>query len=165
MLTFPKPRRMLIESTAMGIDAETVSPARSPTYTVTAPKNNPARIPSRIARSVNSGRFCSAGTYGRNSSAGAVELHGLLATAHPRSSTLSRRELNRDAGHYGLLFGAGILESLGLRRGHNNSRRRASASERANLRSARGDTRSACAASAAASAGSTSRAYTSARRA
>src|SRR5580704_6076942 len=124
MLTFPKPRRMLIESTAMGIDAETVSPARSPTYTVTAPKNNPARIPSRMARSVNSGRFCSAGTYGRNSSAGAVELHGLLATAHPRSSarqlvSASPREINRDAGHYGLIRAAGILESFALRRGHN----------------------------------------------
>ena len=31
MLTLPKPRRMLILSTAMGIEAETVRPARKPT--------------------------------------------------------------------------------------------------------------------------------------
>ena len=36
-----------MESTAMGIEAETVSPARRPTYTVTAPKNRPARMPSK----------------------------------------------------------------------------------------------------------------------
>ena len=51
-----------MESTAMGIDADTVSPARKPTYTVTAPKNSPASTPSRIARKVNSGRIVSAAT-------------------------------------------------------------------------------------------------------
>ena len=50
----PNARRMLIDSTAMGIDAETVSPARSPTYTDTAPNSTPNSAPKMIARSVNS---------------------------------------------------------------------------------------------------------------
>ena len=38
METLPLSRRKLIEMTAMGMEAATVSPARRPTYTVTAPK-------------------------------------------------------------------------------------------------------------------------------
>ena len=62
MLTLPNARKMLMDSTEMGIEAETVSPARNPTYTVTAPKNSPASTPSRTARSVNSGRIVSEAT-------------------------------------------------------------------------------------------------------
>src|SRR5579872_7343810 len=94
MLTLPKARRMLIESTAMGIDAETVSPARSPTYTVTAPKKSPATIPARMARKVNSATPFSESMYGLNSSGGAVELHVFVAKRH-----LSQACRERSMGH------------------------------------------------------------------
>ena len=55
---------MLIDSTAMGIDAATVNPARRPTYTVTAPNMMPKNDPSKTARKVNSGRLSPAGTNG-----------------------------------------------------------------------------------------------------
>jgi hypothetical protein len=63
----PNARRMLIESTEIGIEAATVSPAFRPTYTVTAPKMMPKSDPSRSARKVNSGRFSSGETKGSNS--------------------------------------------------------------------------------------------------
>jgi hypothetical protein len=53
-----------MESTAMGIEAETVSPARKPTYTVTAPNKIPNNPPKKMALNVNSGLISSAGTYG-----------------------------------------------------------------------------------------------------
>ena len=53
----PNARRMLIDNTEIGIDAATVSPARRPTYTVTAPKMMPKTEPSNNARTVNSGGF------------------------------------------------------------------------------------------------------------
>src|SRR5271169_1271614 len=68
----PNARRMLIERTAIGMEAETVSPARRPTYTDTAPNI--------IARRLNSRTLSSASTYGRNSPGGAVELQGFVAT-------------------------------------------------------------------------------------
>ena len=45
---------MEIDSTAMGIDAETVSPARNPTYTETAPNSAPKIAPRITARQLNS---------------------------------------------------------------------------------------------------------------
>jgi hypothetical protein len=60
----PKARRMLMESTAMGMEAATVRPARRPTYTVTAPKITPKTEPRKRARKVNSGRFSPGGTNG-----------------------------------------------------------------------------------------------------
>jgi hypothetical protein len=51
-----------MESTAIGMDAATVSPARNPTYTVTAPKSKAKTHPSKTARTVNSGRDSLAGT-------------------------------------------------------------------------------------------------------
>ena len=51
----PNARRMLMDSTEMGIDAATVRPARRPTYTVTAPNMMPKMEPSSSARKVNSG--------------------------------------------------------------------------------------------------------------
>src|SRR5712671_5515500 len=55
-----------IASTAIGIDALTVRPARSPRYTVEAPKINPKTTPMTIALAVNSAGDCVAGTYGWN---------------------------------------------------------------------------------------------------
>src|SRR5690348_16090309 len=85
-VALPNARRMLMDSTAIGIDAETVSPARKPTYTVIAPKKSPAKIPRTIARVVNSGIIFSEGMYGRNSPGGATELHGFEGAA-PFAST------------------------------------------------------------------------------
>src|SRR5579862_5728248 len=79
----PNARKMLIDNTAIAIDADTVNPARNPTYTVTAPNNNPNNAPSTTARKVNSASDSSAGTYGLNSPGGAVELQALFAIAKP----------------------------------------------------------------------------------
>src|ERR1700689_2652855 len=76
----PNGRRMLIERTAIGIEAETVRPARKPTYTETAPNRIPNSEPNMIARRLNSRTLSSASTYGRNSPGGAVELQGFVAT-------------------------------------------------------------------------------------
>src|SRR6266849_7917492 len=87
MVERPKARRILMESTEMGIEAETVSPARRPTYTVTAPKRSPKSAPRITARMVNSFRLSSADTYVRNSPGGAVELQ-----ARPRIAVGSLTE-------------------------------------------------------------------------
>ncbi len=62
------PNRLSTEmaSTAIGIDAETVRPARSPRYTVDAPKMRPNSTPRTIALAVNSATDCSAATNGLN---------------------------------------------------------------------------------------------------
>ncbi len=62
--------RTEIARTAIGIDALTVSPARSPRYTVDAPNSSPNRIPMTMAFPVNSGGDCAAGTYGWKPDAG-----------------------------------------------------------------------------------------------
>ena len=54
IVDLPNARRMEIDSTAMGIDAETVSPARNPTYTETAPNSAPKIAPRITARQLNS---------------------------------------------------------------------------------------------------------------
>ena len=51
---------------AFGKDHGSSQPARSPTYTVTAPNNTPNTAPSSSARTVNSGRVSVAGTNGLN---------------------------------------------------------------------------------------------------
>ncbi len=48
--------------TAMGMEALTVSPARSPRYTVEAPNSSPNSTPRKIALAVNSAIDCDAGT-------------------------------------------------------------------------------------------------------
>src|SRR2546427_564382 len=53
-----------IASTAIGIDALTVRPARRPRYTVDAPKINPKSTPMTIALAVNSAGDCVGRTYG-----------------------------------------------------------------------------------------------------
>src|SRR6266852_4450038 len=62
MVDRPNARRMLIDSTEIGIDADTVSPARNPTYTVTAPNSSPNSAPSSTALSVNSAGLSPVGT-------------------------------------------------------------------------------------------------------
>jgi hypothetical protein len=62
MVERPNARKMLIDSTEIGIDADTVNPARNPTYTVTAPNNSPNSPPSSTARNENSVKLCAAGT-------------------------------------------------------------------------------------------------------
>src|SRR5438309_10857435 len=64
-----------IASTAIGIEALTVRPARSPRYTVEAPKSKPNSTPMTIAFAVNSAGDCVAGAYGLN--AGGVAVIGL----------------------------------------------------------------------------------------
>ncbi len=60
------PKRLSTEmaSTAIGMEALTVRPARRPRYTVDAPKISPKIAPSRIALTVNSAGACDAGMYG-----------------------------------------------------------------------------------------------------
>src|ERR1700733_15191158 len=58
----PKARRIEIDSTEIGIDAETVSPARSPTYTETAPNSAPKIAPRITARQLNSLRVLDSST-------------------------------------------------------------------------------------------------------
>ncbi len=62
----PAPAARLMESTAMGMDAATVSPARRPTYTVTAPKMIPKMPPKKSERKVSSWGFSVGEMYGLN---------------------------------------------------------------------------------------------------
>src|ERR671912_91953 len=55
-----------IARTAMGMDADTVRPARSARYTVTAPKMTPKMAPRATALTVNSAGDSEAGTNGLN---------------------------------------------------------------------------------------------------
>ena len=56
-----------MESTAAGIDAETVIPTRRPRYAFAAPKITASKIPRIKAVTVNSGTTWSAGIYGLKS--------------------------------------------------------------------------------------------------
>ena len=56
-----------MESTAAGIDAETVIPTRRPRYAFAAPKITDSKIPRIKAVIVNSGTTWSAGIYGLKS--------------------------------------------------------------------------------------------------
>src|SRR2546421_12554408 len=64
MVERPSQRKIVIDSTAIGIDALTVSPIFSARYTLEAPKMSPSRTPSTMARRVSSAGACDAGTYG-----------------------------------------------------------------------------------------------------
>jgi hypothetical protein len=57
----PSQRKIVIDSTAIGIDALTVSPILSARYTFDAPKMRPSTTPSAIARTVSSGGDCDGG--------------------------------------------------------------------------------------------------------
>ncbi len=60
----PSRFRTEIARTAIGIDALTVSPARSPRYTVDAPNSRPNSTPMTTALIVNSAGDCDGETYG-----------------------------------------------------------------------------------------------------
>ena len=62
MVEPPKRLSTEIASTAIGIEALTVSPARRPRYTVDAPKIRPKNAPSTMAFGVNSAGDSDAGT-------------------------------------------------------------------------------------------------------
>ena len=57
-------RIMPIETTAAGIEADTVIPTRSPRYALAPPKITASRAPSIMEVNVSSGITLSAGTYG-----------------------------------------------------------------------------------------------------
>ena len=63
-----KPRRIPIDTTAAGIDADTVIPTRSPRYAFAAPKTTANKTPTITAVMLNSFISFSAGTKGLNSS-------------------------------------------------------------------------------------------------
>src|SRR5205085_9852344 len=67
-----------IASTAIGIEALTVRPARSPRYTVDAPKSSPNSTPITIAFAVNSAGDWVAGTYGWNAGGAVIAMAGIL---------------------------------------------------------------------------------------
>ncbi len=59
-----KARNSVIDSTAMGTDADTVMPTLSSRYSDDAPNRMPSPAPSRTACQVNSGMLAASGTYG-----------------------------------------------------------------------------------------------------
>ena len=61
MVERPSQRKIVIDRTAMGIDALTVSPILSARYTFDAPKMSPSTTPSAMARRVSSAGACVAG--------------------------------------------------------------------------------------------------------
>src|SRR5206468_1880084 len=66
-----KARNIVMEMTAIGTEAETVSPTRRARYTEEAPKTTPSSEPIRRARRVSSGSFCSGATKGLKPTEGA----------------------------------------------------------------------------------------------
>src|ERR1700722_17135176 len=93
----PKARRMLIDRTAIGMEAETVRPARNPTYTDNAPNKMPKSEPRITARRLNSATVSSAAMYGLNSAGGAVELHCFVAIDSPESAAVARTRKPHDS--------------------------------------------------------------------
>src|SRR5438067_612575 len=61
---FENARNSVIDSTAIGTDAETVMPTLSSRYSDEAPKTIPRRVPTTSGPKVNSGMTTSSGTYG-----------------------------------------------------------------------------------------------------
>ena len=59
-----KARKMVIDSTATGIEAETVSPTLSTRYMLEAPKSSPSSAPTMSGTGVSSGISRSAGMKG-----------------------------------------------------------------------------------------------------
>src|SRR4029079_2653225 len=80
--------RTEIARTAIGIDALTVSPARSPRYTVDAPKTRPKSTPRTMAFGVNSGSVWDAGTEGLNAAASVVSRGVGMVCAMPQMLAL-----------------------------------------------------------------------------
>src|SRR5262249_32952001 len=61
---FEKARNNVIDSTAIGTDADTVMPTLSNRYSEEAPKMMPSKVPTTSGPQVNSGTTTSSGTYG-----------------------------------------------------------------------------------------------------
>ena len=72
-----KPRKMVIESTATGMEALTVKPTFSTRYMLEAPKRMPSSVPTISGTGVSSGMSCSAG------------MNGLCATSSDAMGTRS----------------------------------------------------------------------------
>src|SRR5574341_320481 len=95
MVDFPSRLNTAMASTAMGIEADTVSPARSARYTVEAPKISPKIAPRMMARRENSAGACDAGTNGWNGFAGAV----MTSPGFRRRAILARFPLEGKGGN------------------------------------------------------------------
>src|SRR5207253_8031483 len=98
-----------MESTAMGIEAETVRPAFSARYTVEAPKMSPKTAPVMTALGVNSATFAWSGTYGLNSSAA-----GAITSAIHSSGLAAEYRMRR--AHVNLRLQAGVGAGEGRKR-------------------------------------------------
>src|SRR5262245_54843420 len=79
MVEPPSRLRTEIASTAIGIEALTVRPARRPRYTVDAPKIRPNSTPMTIALAVNSAGDCDGETYGWNAGFVVGDVRGMVA--------------------------------------------------------------------------------------
>src|ERR687894_2090960 len=69
IVDLPRVRKKATASTAIGIEAETVSPILRARYTLEAAKTMPRRAPSTTARIVSSAGLCVGGTKGRKAGA------------------------------------------------------------------------------------------------
>src|SRR6476619_323961 len=67
MVDFPRVRKNAPANTAIGMDAETVSPTLRARYTLDAAKTTPRIAPRITARMVSSAGVCEGDTYGLNS--------------------------------------------------------------------------------------------------
>ena len=91
-----------MDSTAIGMDADTVSPARSARYTVDAPKITPRIAPRMMARTVNSGMIVLSDTNGWNGLLSAGALMALvrcrvgLAESEAQSCSPEQQETLKD---------------------------------------------------------------------
>src|SRR5262245_29819412 len=80
--------RTEIASTAIGMDALTVRPARRPRYTVDAPNSSPKSEPRITARPVNSAGDCAALMYGWNAPCGGATGGCTLGCAIARDGSI-----------------------------------------------------------------------------
>ena len=82
----------MIDSTAIGTDADTVMPTLSTRYSDDAPKTMPRTAPTRTAGQVNSGIVSSGGTYGLWPTSG-VDVSGSVMAMRRIPRKESDREL------------------------------------------------------------------------
>src|SRR5262245_10717052 len=81
MVARPRARKIVIDRTAMGIEALTVRPIFSARYTLEAPKMIPSSAPRTSERTVSSAGASDAGTYGWKSAIVADNIGPLWHTA------------------------------------------------------------------------------------
>src|SRR5436305_10608075 len=82
---FENARNRVIDRTAIGTDAETVSPTLSTRYSDDAPNRMPSSAPVSTVGQVNSGITCSGGTNGLWAGASSAGASGAGAAGSPRS--------------------------------------------------------------------------------